>query len=91
VVVGAPDIDQVVEAAAELFGDIADVRSEVRRLPVGPIDHTILVVAEVGRAEPDRAVLLVDVAMLAESLDRPIDPASLVEGRLGGPDIEPDP
>ena len=34
VVVGAPDVDQVVEAAAELLGDVADVGGEVRRLAV---------------------------------------------------------
>ena len=34
VVVGAPDVDQVVEAAAELLGDVADVGREVGRLAV---------------------------------------------------------
>ena len=34
VVVGAPDVDEVVEAAAELLGDVADVGREVRRLAV---------------------------------------------------------
>ena len=34
VVVGAPDVDEVVEAAAELLGDVADVGREVGRLAV---------------------------------------------------------
>ena len=79
VVVGAPDVDQMIEPAAELLGHVADVRSEVGRLAVGPIDHPILVVAEVGRAEPHSAVLLVDVASLPESLDGALDPATLVQ------------
>ena len=62
VMVGAPDVDQVVEAAAELLGDVADVGGEVGRLAVRADDHPVLVVAEGGRAEPERAVLLVDVA-----------------------------
>ena len=34
VVVGAPDVDEVVEAAAELLGHVADVGREVGRLAV---------------------------------------------------------
>ena len=32
VVIGAPDVDEVVEAAAELLGDVADVGREIGRL-----------------------------------------------------------
>ena len=90
VVVGAPDVDQVVEAAAELLGDVADVGREVGRPAVGPVDHPVLVVAERGRAEPDRAVLLVDVAARAQALDGALDPALVVERALALPDVEVD-
>jgi hypothetical protein len=63
-VVDPPDVDEVIEAAAELLGDVADVRGEVGRLAVGPDHDPVLVVAEVGGAEPQRAVLLVEVAAL---------------------------
>ena len=69
VVVGAPDVDQLVKAAAELLRDVADVRGEVGRLAVGADDDAVLVVAEGGGAEPQRAVLLVHVAGLLELLD----------------------
>ena len=36
VVILAPDVDQLVEPAAELLADVADVGGEVRRLPVRP-------------------------------------------------------
>ena len=88
--VGAPDVDEVVEAAAELLGHVADVGGEVGRLAVRAEDDPVLVVAERGRAEPDRAVLLVDVAALAQALDRARDPALVVEARLAGPDVEMD-
>ncbi len=90
VVVGAPDVDEVVEAAAELLGDVADVGGEIRRPPVGADDHPILVVTERRRAEPQRAVLLVHVAAFAQPLDRALDPALVVEPRLARPDIEVD-
>ena len=90
VVVDAPDVDQVVEPAAELLGHVADVGREVRRPTVGAVDHAVLVVAEGGRAEPGRAVLLVDVAAVAQPLDRALDPALVVERRLALPDVEPD-
>ena len=74
VVVGAPDVDQLVEAAAELLDQVADVGGEVGRLAVGPDHDAVLVVAELGRAEPQRAVLLVHVAGNLELLDAPLDP-----------------
>ena len=89
-VVRAPDVDEVVETAAELLGHVPDVGGEIGRLAVRAEDHPILVVAEIGRAEPDRAVLLVDVAAFAQPLDRPRDPALIVQARLARPDIEPD-
>ena len=88
VVVGAPDVDEVVEAAVELLGDVADVGREVGRFAGGSVDDPVLVVAEGGRAEPDRAVLLVDMAALAQALDRSGDPALVVEPRLARPDVE---
>ena len=90
VVVGAPDVDQLLEAAAELLGDVADVRGEVGRLAVRAQDHPVLVVAERRRAEPGRAVLLVDVAAGPQPLDRPADPALGVERALALPDVEVD-
>ena len=49
VVVGAPDVDQLVEAAAELLHDVADVAREIRRLAVRADNDAVLVVAELGR------------------------------------------
>jgi hypothetical protein len=77
--VHAPDVDEVVEAAAELLGDVPDVRREVGRPPVGAVDHAVLVVPERGGAEPQRAVLLVDVPGLAEPRNRTFHPALVVE------------
>ena len=91
VVVHAPDVDQVVEAAAELLGDIPDVGREVRRPSVGAVDHAILVVAEGRRAKPQGPVLLVHVPGVPQPVNRPRDPALVVQGRLALPDVEPDP
>ncbi len=62
VVVRAPDVDEAVEAAAELLDDIADVGAEVRPLAVRLANHPVLVVAEGGGSEPERAVVLVQRA-----------------------------
>ena len=90
VMVLAPDVDQLVEAAAELLRHIADVGGEVGGRAVGAEDHPILVVAERRRAEPRRAVLLVDVARVAQALHRAFHPALIVEFRLARPHIETD-
>ena len=73
---------------SELLGHVADVGREVGRFAGGSVDDPVLVVAEGGRAEPDRAVLLVDVSALAQALDRSVDPALVVEPRLARPDVE---
>ena len=90
VMVRAPDVDQMVEAAAELLGNVADVGGEVGRLPIRSVDDAILVVTKVRRSEPDRAVLFVDVATLPQTIDGSLDPALLVQGGLCCPDVEMD-
>ena len=62
VVVGAEHVDQAVEAALELVAVVGDVGGEVGRLAVGADQDPVLVVAELGRAQPGRALALVDVA-----------------------------
>ena len=57
VVVGTPDVDQLVEPTAELLGNVADVGGEVGWSAVRADDDPILVIAEGGRPEPERAVL----------------------------------
>ena len=74
--------------AAELLGDVADVRCEIGRQAVGPIDDPVLVVAERGGAEPGGAIRLVDVAGCAQSLDGTLDPAAVVERALLLPHVE---
>ncbi len=88
VVVGAPDVDEVVEAAAELLDDVADVGAEVGVVAVRLADHPVLVVPVVGRAEPEGAVLLVEVAGRAQATDGALDPALAIERALALPDVE---
>ena len=52
--------------------------------------HAVLVVAEVGGAEPERAVVLEGEPALASSAERVLDPARVVDRLLGRHDVEPD-
>ena len=81
VVVGAPHLDHAVEPALlEAAQQVAEVRGEVGRLAVGADDHAVLVLRQhllaeavlllQGRPEPQRAVALLEVAGLAQPLDR---------------------
>ncbi len=90
VMVGAPDVDHEVEAAVVLVGVVRDVRREVRVAAVGLLEHAVLVVAEVGGAEPERTFMLEEVAGLAQPLDAPLDRACCVQGALGEPHVEVD-
>jgi NAD/NADP transhydrogenase alpha subunit len=57
VVVGAPHVDEQVEAALALVLVVGDVRREVRVVARGALDDAVLVVAELGRAQPERALV----------------------------------
>ena len=89
-VVGAPDIDQVIESAAEFLGHISDIGREVGRAAVRTDDDAVLVVAEGRRAEPQRAVLFEEMTGGPQTPDRPLHPPIGMEGGLGRPDIEVD-
>ena len=59
VVVGTPDVEEEF-GAGELVTVIGDVGREVGEITVALDEDTILVVAELGRAKPHRAVVLED-------------------------------
>ncbi len=61
-VVGALDVDRLGEAALELGEVIGDVGHEVGVGAVGLAHDAVLVVAVVGRAQPQRAAILVGLA-----------------------------
>ena len=66
--VGTPQIDQVVEAAHHLVVVVGHVAHEIGGLAVALDEHAVLVVAQIGRAEPQGTVLFVKVALLAHGV-----------------------
>ncbi len=82
VVVGALDVDHAVIAAVPLVLVVRDVREEVRRHPVAPDHHTVLLISELGGSEPGSAVLLVDEAGLSQLPHRLVHETVGVEGGL---------
>ena len=88
--IGAPDVDDPVEATLELVAVIRDIGGDVGVFPVRLDQHPVLLISEIGRAEPHRTFVLEYIPALAEHLDRSIDRAALVEGGLAEPDIERD-
>ena len=91
VVVGAPEEDQPVEPAPALVPVVGGVGTEVGRGPVGADQRAVLVVAELGGAQPHRPVALLDHAPGAQVLDGLGDGPGVVQGALGEPDVELDP
>ena len=58
-VVGAPDVDDEVEAAAdELVPVVGDIAGVVGRAPIGADDDVVFVFAQLARCEPERAFAL---------------------------------
>ena len=95
-VVGAPNVDDVVDAL-ELVPVIGNVGGEVGVLAVGLDQDAVLVVAQVGGAEPQGAVLGVEVAHLVELLESAVDGGGAgslalgvlhIQRALGEPTIE---
>ena len=77
VVVGAEQVDLVREAAVALVQVVGGVGGEVGVLAVRAADDAVLVVAEVGRAHPYRALVVEDVALRAQTVDGLVDQAGL--------------
>ena len=79
VVVAALDIDGLHEAALPFHQVIRDVRHEIRVGAVRLAHDAVLVVAEVGGAQPQRAILLIGVARLDQGVHRAVDLAVRVQ------------
>ena len=90
VVIGAPDVDLAIEAALALALVVGDVRGEVGVLAIGADQHTVLVVAEVCRAQPQRALAPIRAPLLGEDRQRVRHGAriALVHGALVSPVVE---
>ncbi len=89
VVIGALHVDDLAEAALPLAEVIGDVRHEVGVAAVRFAHHPVLVVAVVGGAQPERAVLLVGLAARDERLDHLLDLALGVEAGFEVVEVEP--
>ena len=93
VVVGAEDVDELVEAAVQLVPVVGDVGGEVGRLAAGLHERAVLLVArELRGAQPQRALALVGEAVGDQLLARPVPGArrALVERALEEPVVEAD-
>ena len=56
-------------------------------ITVGAFDHAVLVIAEIGGAEPEVALLFVDVALVGQRLQRLVDVAVAGQRAFGEPDL----
>ena len=86
--IGSEEVGTDLEPAVALVDVVGGIRGEVGLLAVAANEHAVLVIAEVGRAEPYRAVPLEDVALLAQLRQGPLDGARVVQRPLGRPDVE---
>ena len=62
-VIGTKKVDVHVETAGALVDVVGGIRGEIGVFAVGLDEHAILVVTEIGRAQPDGAILLEDMAL----------------------------
>ena len=90
VVVRAPDIQHAREAALEFVDVVGDVGGEISVDAVLAAHHAILFVAEGRGAEPEGAVLLVEMAVFPHLFDGAVDQTGFVQGALGKPGVEED-
>jgi hypothetical protein len=82
VVVGALDVDDLGEAALPLGDVVGHVGHEVGVGAVALAHDAVLVVAVVGGLEPQRAVLLVGLAVGDQLVHRGLDAAAGVQAGL---------
>ena len=87
-VVGAPDVDDALEAALVLVQVVGDVRGEVGVEAVVTLYDAVLLVAERRRLEPLGAVLFVQVAGLFQLVDAARHQPGVEQRLLREPDLE---
>ena len=90
VVVRAPHVDGTLESPVELVRRIRDVRCEVGRFAVLAHHHAILLVAELGRAKPQRAVSLVHMPSLTQAIHDRLHVTRVDQRPLGEPFVVDD-
>ena len=88
VVVGAPDIDDLVETTLEFVEMVGDVGGEIGVQAVFPLYDAVFFIAESGGTEPFGTILHVDVPFFFQQRDATCDQAGVVKGFLGEPDFE---
>ena len=88
VVVRTPDVDEELEAPVVLVAVVGDVGQQVGGLAVRLHEDAVLVVAEVGGAQPGGAVLLEDDTPLAEVVERGVDLSGVGQRLFAGPGVE---
>ena len=87
-VIGTEHVDAQVEAALALVEVVGDVTGDVRRIAITLDDNAVLVITEVARTQPGRAILLVDVAGLTQLRDGLLHPSRGVHRVLMGENVE---
>jgi hypothetical protein len=90
VMVGAPQVDDVVEATVVLVIVVGDVGGEVGVRAVGLLKDAVLVVAPVGGTEPDGPVGVVHVTRVPQGCNGSFDRVrlALVQRVFAEPDVE---
>ena len=88
VVVGAPDVDEVLPPALELVAVVRDVVAQVGGGTVGLHQHAVALVAEVGGAQPGGAVVLEHDAARAEVVEHALHVAGFVQRAFREPGVE---
>src|SRR6185312_716571 len=88
VMVRAQDIDEPLKPQLALLEVVRDIGGEIGLYPILANDHTILLIAEFGRSEPDRAILLVEAALGFELLERVVDLALVAQLAFRVPPVE---
>ena len=91
--IGTPQVDQVVEPTLHLIVVVGHIGHEVRVLAVFLQQNTVLIIAEIGGTEPGGAILVVQVTLLVHDLKRAGDGrrtvfVDLIKAALAKPGIE---
>src|SRR5690606_37182542 len=89
--VGAPDIDDMIEPATELFEMVGDVAGEIGVLPVFALHDTVFLITENARPEPPCTVLKVNMAARLQLAHRTFDLTGVVKRAFRKPLVESDP
>lgn len=86
--IGTEEIDQLIIATVKLVDMVRDIRRQIRIAAVALDEHAVLIVAEIGCAQPQSAFAFIRHALSFQRVQRLVHHTAVINALFTGPDVK---